>query len=173
MKWHAKVLKEVPALRIADRQLGPLVAGQEVELEQWELVELERRGAVEAIPKFSLVEMRKLLLAEERAEGLAKLPPTFYSMLAERISSLLSLNKLDEVEELRAAARAIVELRMHKLLLLALSPESAENTLPEEMFLINRLVSSLQEWEKWLGGILKEAGEEVGENEFKKSTSPK
>jgi len=166
MRWRARVLKEIPALRLADKQLGPFVAGQEVELEPWEVVALERHGMVEAIPKLIPVEMRKLMLAEERAEGLAKLPEGFYSLLAERISSSLSSGKPEEAEELRTMAGTIVELRMRKLLLFALSPESAENALPEERFLINRLASSLEEWEGWLGGVLKEAGEEVGKSEL-------
>ena len=157
-------MKEIPAFGLADRQLGPFAVGQEVELEPWEVVVLERTGMVEAIPRFTPVEMRKLMLAEERAEGLAVLPQGFYSMLAERISSLLSSGMQKEAEELRTVARAIVELRMRKLMLLALSPESAQNALPEERFLINRLASPLEEWEGWLGGVLKEAGEEVGES---------
>ena len=165
MRWRVRVLKEIPALRLADRQLGPFIAGQEVELEPWEVAALERRGMVEAIPKLTPVEMRKLMLAEERAEGLAKLPEGFYSLLGERILDSLSSGNLEEAEELRTMVMTVIELRMRKLLLFALSPENVENALPEERFLINRLASSLEEWEGWLGGVLKEAGEEVGVSE--------
>jgi DNA replication initiation complex subunit (GINS family) len=142
--------------------VGPLIAGQEAEFEPWEVRVLERHGLVEPIQRLTTAELRKFMLAEERASGLGPLPPSFYAAVAQRAASMRASSQPDEIEEFRAAFEALTEIRTHKLLRAALSPANAENMLPEERFIVNRLAMVLEDWWRWLTELL-EKEVEIGE----------
>ena len=144
------------------RRVGPLVVGQETEFEPWEVKVLERHGVIEPIQRITTAELRKFMLAEERAPGIVQLPSNFYAIISQRASIISKSSQQEEIEEFRAAFEALTEVRTQKLLRVALSPANAENLLPEERFIVNRLAMALEDWGQWLTEIFgKEA--EIGE----------
>ena len=165
MKQRARVIRDLPAIKLIGRQLGPFAEGDEAELEAWEAAVLECHGFVEPIQRITPMELRKLTLAEERESKPAPLPADFYSMVIQKISSLKAAGNHEEAREIEARVAALIEVRIPKLVQLALSPEGAGELPPEERFLINRLASTLDRWSKWLSESLKKVGEEVGKNE--------
>ena len=162
MKQRVRVLQDLPELKLVSRRVGPLVAGQEVEFEPWEVTVFERHGIVEPVQKLTTAELRKFMLAEERAPGLGLLPSNFYEMVAQRAKNIQTTAQPDEIEEFREAAGALAEARTHKLLRAALSPADAENLLPEERFFVNRLAMALEDWGRWLSGLLEKEVENRG-----------
>lgn len=153
-------------MKLVGRQLGPLAEGEETELEAWEAAVLERYGFAEPIQKLTLVEFRKLLLAEERESELTPLPDDFYSSIAQEIASARAAGEHEKAEEIRTQVSTLMEVRIPKLVRFALYPEGADPLQPQERFLINRLAAALDIWGKRLNESLEEAGEEVGKNEF-------
>ncbi len=152
----------MPEIKLVGRRIGPLVAGQEAEFEPWEVKVLERHELVEPIQRLTTAELRKFMLAEERASGLGLLPSNFYAMLAQRAASIQTSGQPDEIGEFRAAAGTLAEIRTHKLLQAALSPANAENLLPEERFIVNRLAMALEDWGRWLSELIEKEAE-IGE----------
>ena len=120
-----------------------------MELEIWEVEILRRHGLAEPVRKFTLAELRKLLLAEERGFELSPLPAGFYSSVE---SEARCLGEGEGAGELRDAFESLVELRSQKLLGSALSPEGVKNALPEERFLLNRLNALSDEWNREVVG---------------------
>jgi len=162
---RVKVLKDLNAVELIGRRVGPLISGQEVDLEPWEATVLERHGFVDPIQKLTLGDIRKLMLTEERSPTPLSLPEDFYAAVARRADHLRSEGQSDMIEELRAAVRALAEIRVQKLVRLALSPSNAGDLPPEERHLVNRLSIAIEEWEIWLNGLFEKAGEEVGGND--------
>ena len=162
MKQSVRVLRDLPEIKLVGRRVGPLVVGQEAEFEPWEVTVLERHGFVEPIQKLTTAELRKFMLAEERAPGLGPLPSNFYAAVAERAASIQISGQPDEVEEFRAAVGALAEIRTHKLLRAALSPANVENMSPEERFFVNRLAIALEDWGRWLSELLEKEVENRG-----------
>ena len=162
---RVRVLKDLPAVKLVGRQLGPLAEGEETELEVWEAAVLERHGIVEFLQKLTPAEFRKLLLAEEREYGLTPLPDDFYSSVAQKIAFARAAGQHEEAEEIQTQVLTLMEIRVPKLVRLALSPESAGPLPPQELFLINRLAVTLDSWSKRLKESFEKAGEEVGKNE--------
>lgn len=159
MKRWARAIRDIPEIKLVGRQLGPLAKGQKLELEPWEEAVLRRYGFVEPLQEFGVTEVRRLLLAEEREPGPARLPADFYAVVAQQVECLRSAG---ELEEFRGLILALAEVRIPKLLRLALSPSDARELPPEERFLVNRLAAVLNEF----GGRLKRlleggAGEEA------------
>jgi len=165
---RVRVLKDLLAMKLVGRQLGPLAEGEETELETWEAAVLERHGFVEPLQKLTSVELRKLLLAEERESELTPLPNDFYSSISQEIAFARAAGEHGKVEEIQTQVLALMEVRIPKLVRLALSPEGAGSLPPQERFLINRLAATLDGWSKRLNESLEKAGEEVGKNEFGK-----
>ncbi|MDI6819487.1 MAG: DNA replication complex GINS family protein [Candidatus Hodarchaeaceae archaeon] len=166
MGQRVRVIKDLPAIKLVGRQIGPLVAGQEAEFEPWEAGVLERHGYIEPIQRLTTIELRKLVLVEERSHQLEPLPPDFYSSIAQQIAYLRATGQQDKVEEFQSAVDALLEVRVQKLLQSALSPASAENLPPEEKFLVNRLAIALEGWSQWLSKLFeKKAGEEAGKHD--------
>lgn len=166
MKQRVRIIKDLPEVKLVGRQLGPLTEGEEVELEGREVAILERHGFAEPFKKLTLTELRKLILAEERESKLVPLEADFYSSVVRRISSLRAAGDHETAGEIKAQVAALVEIRVSKLVQLALSPESAEDLPPEERFLINRLAATLDGWSRQLSESLEKIGEEVEKNEF-------
>jgi hypothetical protein len=162
---QVRVLKDLPAIKLVGRQLGPLAEREETGLEAWEAAVLERHGFVEPLQKLTPAELRKLLLAEERESELTPIQDDFYSLVAQEIAFARAAGEHEKVEEIRTQVVALMEVRVPKLVRLALSPESAGPLPPQERFLINRLASTLDNWSKRLNESIEEAGEEVGKNE--------
>jgi len=162
MKQKVRIRRDFPAVSLVGRQLGPFVAGQELELEAWEASVFEKHGFGEAIQKLKLIELKKFMLEEERKSELAVLRQDFYTSLLHTISDMRAKEQLEEIEELRSAVVAFSEMRLQKLVRLATSQMPSENLLPEEKFLVNRLVIAIEDWNKWLESLFQK--EEVGEN---------
>lgn len=162
MKQRVRVLKDLPEVKLVGRRVGPLVVGQETEFEPWEVRVLERNGVIEPVQKITTAELRKYILAEERATGLVQLPSNFYAIVSQRAAIMSKSGQQEEIEEFKSAFGALAEARTQKLLRAALSPANAENLLPEERFVVNRLAMDLEDWGKWLAEIF--GGEvEIGE----------
>lgn len=164
MKKHVRVLKDIQEVKLVGRQLGPLAAGEEAELWPWDVDVLERQGIVASTQKLTSTEVRKLILMEERSSMLAPLPEDFYSSIAREISTLRATGDLEKADGLRDQALALVEIRLPKLVRLALSPNNISGLSLEEHFLVNRLADLLENWANGLSWSLEEAGEEARKN---------
>ncbi|HID60571.1 MAG TPA: DNA replication complex GINS family protein [Hadesarchaea archaeon] len=169
MKMNVRILKEVPEIKLVRRQLGPLAVGDEAEMWVWDAVALERHGIAEPVQKLTPPELRKLILAEERSSGLTSLSSNFYQSVARGISTLQTMGKFEKASELKDQALTLVEIRLPKLLRLALSPEVPSGLPPEEHFLINRLADMVENWSKRLSDSFENTGEEVGKHGLGKS----
>lgn len=163
------MIRDLPAIKLVGRQLGPLAKGEETELEPWEVEVLERHGFVEPIKKFATMDIRKFIFAEERESEPASLPLNFYSMVIQKISSLRAAGEYGEAEEIKAQVATLIEVRVPKLLRLALFPENPVELPPEERFLINRLAATLDNWSRRLNELFEKSGEEAGKNGFGRS----
>jgi len=162
MKQRVRIIRDFPVVELVGRQLGPFTAGQEAELEPCEAVVLVKHGFAELDPKITVTELRKLQLAEERILEPAPLPLGFYVSLTQHISNLRAANQQEEIEELRTAVAALVEVRTPKLVRAAISPVATENMSPEEKLFVNRLMVVLEDWNNWLESLFEK--EEVGGN---------
>ncbi len=165
MKTNVRVLKDMPEVKLIRKQLGPFTAGDEVELWAWEAAALERHGIAVPIQKPTPAELRKLILAEERSSELAPLPDNFYPSVAREVSALQAAGDLEKAGGLKDKTLALTEIRLPKLVRLALSPEGPSGLSIEEHFLINRLADVLDGWSRRLSDLFEKAGEEVGKNE--------
>ncbi|MDI6643003.1 MAG: hypothetical protein QMD95_03015 [Candidatus Hodarchaeaceae archaeon] len=165
MKKNIRVLLDMPELKLINRKLGPFEAGDEVELWAWDATVLERHGIAAPVQKPPISELRRQILAEERSIELAPLSEDFYSEVARNISTLRAAGDFEKAEELKAQTLALLEIRLPKLVRLALSPEGKSLPL-EEHFLINRLASVVENWTQRLSESFEEAGEEVEKNEL-------
>lgn len=166
MRQRVRVIQDLPAIKLVGRQLGPLAKGEETEIEPWEAEVLERHGFVEPIRKLATTDIRKFILAEERESKPAPLPLDFYSLVAQKIASLRAAGEHEEAEEIKVQVTTLMEIRVPKLLRLALSPENLGELPPEERFLINRLAAMLDSWSGRLNELFEKAGEEAGKNDF-------
>lgn len=169
MKEHVRVIKDMPELKLAGRQLGPFSDGEEITLWSCEAVVLERHGIVVPTKKPTISELRKLVLTEERSSGLATLPENFYSSAMHETSNLKIGGDLEKADGLKAQTMTLLETRLPKLLRLALSPESLGEMPLEERFLVNRLVGVLESWNQGLNDLFEKIGEEAGKDEFGRS----
>jgi hypothetical protein len=160
-----RIIKDLPVMKLVGRQLGPLAEGEETELETWEAAVLERHGFAEPLQKLTPAELRKLLLAEERESELTPIPDDFYSLVAQKIRFARAAGEHEKAREIQNQVSTLMEVRIPKLVRLALSPEGAGSLPPQERFLINRLAVTLDGWIKRLNESLEKAGEEVGKNE--------
>lgn len=165
MKTRVNVVKDLPELKLVGRQLGPAPEGKEIEVESWEAPILEKHGFAEPVQKITVAEVRRQILAEERASTLEKLPQDFYARVGDRAEHLRESGQMDQLVELQEAMSALAEMRAQKLAHLAASGVEAKGLLPEEQFLLNRLVTALDNWKEWLDNLLGgEVKEEVGEH---------
>ncbi|MEM2908343.1 MAG: hypothetical protein QXP65_04010 [Candidatus Hadarchaeales archaeon] len=168
MVQRVRILKDVPQVKLVGRQIGPFAAGQEVELEPWEVNVFERHGLAEPVQRLTTAEVRKLLLAEERTAWVGVLPPDFYEMIPQAASSLREEGQLEKLEEFRAAIWSLVELRLEKLLRAAVSSADLGDLPPREKFLVNRLAKVIKDWNEWLNDLFEEkVGGEAGERDEK------
>lgn len=169
MKEHVRVIKDMPELKLAGRQLGSISDGEEITLWSWEAAVLERHGIVVPTKKPTISELRKLVLTEERSSGLATLPENFYSSVIHEISNLRAGGDPEKAGGLKAQTMALLETRLPKLLRLALSPESLGEMPLEERFLVNRLAGVLENWNQGLSESFEKVGGEAGKDEFGRS----
>lgn len=166
MKQHAKIVRDLPAIKLIGRQLGPWAAGEEAELWAWEATVLERHGIAIPGQKPTLVELRKLILADERSPELVSLPEDFYLSVVRHVSALRAGGDFEKADEVKSQTLALVEIRLPKLIRLALSPEAPTGLPLEENFLINRLAQAIENWSQRLGESFEAIGEEVKKNEL-------
>ncbi len=162
---RVRVLRDLSEIKLVGKPLGPLADGEETQLEAWEAAVLERHGIVECFQKLTSTELRKLLLAEERESGLTPIPIDFYSSVAQKIEFARAAGQHEEAEEIQTQVLSLMEIRVPKLVRLAISPESVGSLPPQELFLINRLAVVLDSWSERLRESFEKVGEEVGRNE--------
>ncbi len=163
MKKQVCISKPVPELKLVHRQLGPFEAGDEVELWPWDAAVLERHGMAEPVQKTASSGLRKLILAEERDMGLVPLSEDFYPSVTHDISTLRAAGDFEKAEELKNQTLTLMEIRLPKLVRLALSPDGKSLPL-EEHFLINRLANVIENWSERLSESFEKVGEEVEKN---------
>jgi hypothetical protein len=165
MKEQVRVLKEVREINLPTGRLGPLEVGEEIKLWAWEAKVLEHHGLVErrrVIP----TDIKRLIIAEERNPELEKLPENLYLSVREEVSNLRRRGDHEKADELKSQALILFEVRLPKLLTLALSPENSGEIPVEEKFLINRLAFVYRTWAQNFEKFL-EAGEEVDQSDFR------
>ena len=165
MKQHVRILKDMPEVKLVKRRLGPLVSGDEMEIWAWDATVLKRQGVAEILQPTTASEIRMLVLGEERSLELSVLPDDFYSAIARNVSALLSEGKNEEANELMAQTFSLLEMRMPKIIRLALSPQVPSGLTPEEHFLANNVTETVENWTRRLRESLEFGEEEVGKNE--------
>ncbi len=165
MKKRVRILTQVPELKLVNRQLGPFESGDEAELWSWDAAVLERHGMAALVQKTAVSEIRKLILAEERGMELAPLSDDFYPSMARDVSALRAAGDFEKADVLKTQTLALMEIRLPKLVRLALSPEG-KNLPLEEHFLVNRLANVVENWSERLGELFEKSGEEVEKNEL-------
>jgi len=163
MKQRVRILKDLPEIRLVKRKLGPLVSGDEMELWTWDAAALKRQGVAVILQPMTASEIRMQLLAEERSLGLSALPEDFYIAVAHNVSLLLSEGRKEEAKELVTQVLSLLEIRLPKIITLALSPEVPSGLTPEERFLANSVAETVENWTGRLRKLL-EFEEEVGKN---------
>ncbi|MFH1821291.1 MAG: hypothetical protein ABH852_02470 [Methanobacteriota archaeon] len=168
MKQRVRVLKDIPEVKLVKRKIGPWVTGDELELWVWDVAVLKRQGVAEVHQPTTASEIRMLVLAEERSLELSPLPEGFYNSIARGVSTLLHEGKKEAANELMSQTFSLLELRMPKLIRLALSPEVPSGLTPEEHFLANNVTETVENWNRRLREFF-EFREEVGKNEEGKS----
>jgi|YelNatPaOPRAMG01_1025707.scaffolds.fasta_scaffold07896_2 DNA replication initiation complex subunit (GINS family) len=138
---------------------GPfsLRAGEERELEHWQLRVLRRHGLAEPLHPMGPTAVRKLRLSEAKQPGLQPLPQGFYPLLAEEMEHL---RREGGEEELRKVLEDLLELRLQKLVRLSLFPSQTKGATPEERRLLEELAGRVEEWKDWMNQRL-----EVGKDE--------
>lgn len=159
MKSRVKFGKEVPGLKVAGYELGPFGSGDEADLPYWAARVFLRRGdgTGQAI---SAAEVRRKIVLEESRSELGELQPDFFSLARENVLALRAAGKHEEAENLKSMVLKLVEVRVLKLLKLAVDPENANVEVPEEKFLLNLMGKVLDFWTRDLLEFL-ELGEEV------------
>jgi hypothetical protein len=165
MKEQVRVLKEVREINLPTGRLGPFEVGEEIKLWVWEAKVLERQGLVER-RRITPTDVKRLIIAEERNPELEKLPENFYFSVKEEVSNLRRMGDHEKANELKSQALVLFEIRLPKLLTLALSPEDSGEIPAEEKFLINRLAFVYRIWVQNFEKFL-EAGEEVDQSDFR------
>ena len=137
MKIKVRLLQENPGLP----GLEGIMAGEEVEVEEWTAKTLIKKGLAEIVEPLTFVELRRMVLAEERERGLRELPPDFLVRLS------LALEQAGELRnQMVEAAEELLETRIQKIL--SNLPYKSENMLPEEVALLNLLSVELERWKE-------------------------
>ncbi|KXB02646.1 hypothetical protein AKJ45_01620 [candidate division MSBL1 archaeon SCGC-AAA261F19] len=152
-KQLVRVLEDLSELELVGRSLGPLESGEEVYMRPWEASVLERRGIVEPTENFTLVGLRKRILAEEKSSKLEDLPESFYQVVFHRIENLRLEDRHDRAKEIDEALSALLDLRVQKLARLSISSTDIEGLPFEEKFLVNRLSDVISEWRRRLNSF--------------------
>lgn len=171
MKQRVRVLEDLPELDLVGRKLGPLKAGEEVQLRPWEAAVFERHEIVEPPEKFTVVGIRKLILAEEKSTSLQELPEGFYFGVFLRIKNLRIDDAQDELIKLKEAVSALLDIRVQKLARFAMSSVVPQGIPPEEQYLVKRFLGIIEDWKRKFVPKLKELLEEgvAHEKEFGRS----
>ncbi len=168
MKLRVRAIKELPEIKLVKRKLGPLAVGDELELWLWDVSVLKRNGIVDVPQALTAGEVRKLILSEERSLEITQLPEDFYSSITSAVSILSFEGKKDEANELMAQTRSLLEIRLPKLVKLALSPEAPAVLPVGERFLVNNVAELVENWTRRLSKSF-ELGEEVEKYEVGES----
>ncbi|MEW6222135.1 MAG: hypothetical protein AB1476_02275 [Candidatus Hadarchaeota archaeon] len=163
MRQKIKFLKDFPQVDLGGRRLGPFTTGAEAEVWPWEAKVLERFGFAEGLEGLAAGDIRRLTISEERSSNLESLPEDFYMSLRSSVAAARFGGDLERAQDIGARAQALLDIRLPKLLRLALSPEGLKGLPPEEHFIVNRLASVINGWSRRLSRII---GEEVVKGEF-------
>jgi len=117
------------------------MAGEEIEVEEWTARTLIRKGLAEFVEPLTIVELRRMILAEERERGLRELPQDFFLRLS------LAIEQAGELRnQMKETVEELLETRVQKIL--ANLPYRSENLLPEESVLVNLLSTELERWKE-------------------------
>lgn len=137
MKVKIRLLQavlELPELESVEPQ-------EELEVEEWTARTLIRKGMAEPVGTPDLMELRRLILAEERSRELRELPEDFISKLS------LTPGAPDQAQLLKAVEE-LMEIRVQKIL--AAFPHRDKNMLPEEVRLLNLIEADFEGWREEL-----------------------
>ena len=137
MKVKIRLLQAVPELP----ELESVEPHEEVEVEEWTARTLIRKGMAEPVGVPDLVELKRLILAEERSRELRELPEDFIPKLS------LALSAPDQAQLLKAVEE-LMEIRVQKIL--AAFPHRDKNMLPEEVRLLNLMEADFESWKEEL-----------------------
>ncbi|MGQ9788592.1 MAG: hypothetical protein ACUVQM_04745 [Candidatus Hadarchaeaceae archaeon] len=162
MKQLVRIVKDFPQVELVGRKVGPLVAGDEVELWPWDANALMNSGFVEFLQPISAAELKKLVFAEERSLEPLTLPDNFYISIA-RNAVLMSQEGKKESDEMFSQTSLLLDARLPKLIRLAISPDVPPVLTPEERFLVNEVSKFIDDWSRRLRSLF-ELREEVGKN---------
>ncbi len=164
MRQRVRVLQDIPETQLVKRKLGPLSSGDELEMWNWDAAVLKKQGLAEVVQP-TTADIRKLILQEERSLEMSPLPEGFYEQIARGVSALLHDGKKEEADELVSQTFSLLEMRMPKLMRLALSPETPHGLTPEEHFLANTVTETVENWYRRLRERFVVGEEEVGKHE--------
>ena len=164
MRQRVRMLQDLPETQLVKRKLGPLSSGDEVEMWNWDAAVLRKGGLAEVVQP-TTADIRMLVLQEERSLEMAPLPEGFYEQIARGVSALLHEGKKEEADELMSQTFSLLEMRMPKLMRLALSPEAPHGLTLEEHFLANTVTETVENWYRRLRAHFVVGEEEVGKNE--------
>jgi hypothetical protein len=162
--------RNMQEIQLVGLKVGPFEEGKEYEVQWWIAVELEKAG-VARVREEELLDLKKLdkILWKEKVQQtrqVSHVEEDFYPRLRRFLFSLKSRanNTPEKGAEYRKAigvAHDIVNMRLHKIVSLASSPEQNTQILKdlakEERMLFDRLYRSISEWKT---NILKVADEQ-------------
>ncbi|MEW6592219.1 MAG: hypothetical protein AB1305_00805, partial [Candidatus Hadarchaeota archaeon] len=134
MRQKIKLLKDFPQVVLGGRRLGPFSTGTEAEVWPWEARVLERFGFAESVGALTASDVRRLTISEERSSDLESLTEDFYLSLRSSITAARFGGDLERAQDIGVRAQALLDVRLPKLLRLALFPEGLKGLPPEEHF---------------------------------------
>lgn len=151
--------RNLPEIKLAGLNVGPLEEGNEYEVHYWIARELEKSGIAHFREEEQLDSAKLFKIQwKERAQTagqISKLPDDFYPKLRRHLAELKEQSvkapeKMREYETFRSLAHDIVNSRLRKVVALASSPTQSEqitkNFTNEEKFLYNQLSDLIRTW---------------------------
>lgn len=166
MKQPVEFIQDFPEIKLAGRKLGPYREGEEVELRPWIASVLKEKGLVSLVDDFSLADLRKRLIREEKSSQLEDIPSYFYLAVSQKIVRLREDGRVEKADEFEDAVDSLISLRIKKIADSAVSSTVPEGIPPEEKFLLNMLSYSLNIWRQRLDSLFeKTSKKEAGAHE--------
>ncbi len=166
MKQPVEFIQDFPEIKLVGRKLGPYREGEEVKLRPWIASILESKGLVRFVDNFSLTDLRKRMIREEKSSQLEDIPSYFYLAVSQKIANLRENGRDEKADELEDAVDSLISLRIKKIADRAVSSTVPKGIPPEEKFLLNMLAHSLDIWRQRLDSLFeKKSKKEAGVHE--------
>jgi len=168
MKISVEFVQDLPKMELVGREIGPHREGEEAEIRPWVAFVLEERGYIALDDDFSVTDIRKNLIREEKSPQLQEISSNFYLVISEKVKELEERGKEEEAEELKDVVDSLMSLRMKKIAETAVSSSTPKDIPPEERFLSNLLSNSISIWRSRLDSLFeKDSKKEAGVHERK------